>query len=1116
MFWISTECASPLEQHIDQEIDNYREIANTGKPIDAMDLLSSLKDRLPQNVSGRLLFRVKANISACLFALSRDKEGIALLFEACAHAPSEPKAQANLAMAYLMNGEWERTVEIGQNGLESDPSNEELAGYLVQALRFRETEHSPLDAVPEAIRSTKPVQIGYLFFLRQREVRPNWWTFAHELAELYPDDEFVVQASAEATLDRILIDEKVVSRHGVPASEIDELNAAKSALLRLWRKFDESQRELKSEYFGLATNLVLCCDLLSDVETVKNLVEGKHAALLLDDAFAIRVAQMAFNLGEHDLFGRSLASVQSERPKFHFTFYNALQKKDWEQILELKPKINDLAEDHERELFSFAAEIAEVMSFKGEISVSKFVTLSNNIKDDARSFILLLNSMDEKGFFEEAELIFLKARERIAASEEGAARAMFAHFAYKKRDWHTIIQMLSGHIDQERDNDELRLLATAFVNASPATRSAVAFFKRLPDDISETNYYVEREAVFHFNRGALAQAERCYRNAINRSETPELGYYLPLLSVLLRAQKHKKIEETIDEMLNLELRGEAQDKATFAHALMSHGHPERAMRLAYEALSENAGSPEVHAAFCTLVLMNTRTGKNELVVPSATKVGSDVWVMLRSDSGDHLEFLVSDSPDQEAKHLFSKIFPHDHLFTNACLEQGCGHTFKGANAFGGPDISWEIVEVQHKYGRACRTIMDEFSRRFPGSTIMGSLQSVGENVQPILDFIRERSERIQSQADFYVNQGFPISVVASMLNNTAIEFAHGVRNDGHPIKTCNGNNAERQNAMQLIDEKRMHGVVIDAYTAWTIATLKAFEVVKSVFGQVHIAQSCFDEITKMLVEAENNQDDSFGVHWKDGNFYKEERTAEEALGQACFIRDVHEQVNENCEILPGEAPDEIPEVSRELIESFSPDLLDAAFCASDDKLLLTEDLAYRLLAKQEINCEGVWLQSVFMYAAAHGMLNANDYCKFTVGLAYRNHSHLSVQGAVLAQIAINRADFELADFSAIANFLGTKDADVFSHFSVASDCIGLIWAERSLSLPEKKSTCSIVLRNLIRFRKEDWQDILAVIYINATRNLRAFITNWVSGHFLPAENFSDAVSTALSIRHNEN
>jgi hypothetical protein len=589
-----------------------------------------------------------------------------------------------------------------------------------------------------------------------------------------------------------------------------------------------------------------------------------------------------------------------------------------------------------------------------------------------------------------------------------------------------------------------------------------------------------------------------------------LEFYLPLLSILLRAQKHDAIKVVIDNLIQTDPVGNPQERSVFAHVIMKHGHPEKAMSIAYQAVCEGEQSAEVHSAFCTLILMNTRLEANERVVPNATRIQQDTWVRLENKNGDFFEFLISD-PSREPSHLFQRVFPIDHALVAQCAGQSVGYEFEVKRPFNLPSVSWKVVELQHKYRRACHLIMSEYSERFPESKLMERVQIFGDDVEPILNYFKDQSQRMRTQADLYVEQGFPISVVAALFNTSSIELAHNMRAEGYNIAASHGNDAERRAAHEIINAKRQHGVVIDAYTAWTISTLGAFDIIKRVFGEIRLAQSCFDEITKLLIAAENKDTDSFSMYWREGKLFRDEMSTEQITAQLSFLKNLHVDVLTNCEIVPSEAPDEIPDVSRELIKNFSADLLDPVFCCMNGGLLLTEDMRYRTLAHQEFGCEGIWLQAVFIYAVGMEVLPFDDYCKLVVGLAHRKHSHLSVEGTTLANLVISQNGFGEDDLAAVTEYIGNKTADIQSHFLVASEAIILIWLSSQLRPTIRQSACSVILRSLIRFRGNDWSDMLAMLYVKSPRSLRGFMISWLQGHFLPMRDFSDKVKIAMQL-----
>lgn len=169
----NTVVVNAVEAHLDAEIDEYRELNNSGKTLTAMPLLERLLARVGASASGRILFRIKANIGHCLLALGKDDEAAAMLLASYEHAPDEPKAIANKAFGHLLRGDWQKLLAFGKSQLEIDPANEWLAGYLVQAARSDMSVSDPLGLVPEQLNRTAAVQIGWVDFIRRRASRAN-------------------------------------------------------------------------------------------------------------------------------------------------------------------------------------------------------------------------------------------------------------------------------------------------------------------------------------------------------------------------------------------------------------------------------------------------------------------------------------------------------------------------------------------------------------------------------------------------------------------------------------------------------------------------------------------------------------------------------------------------------------------------------------------------------------------------------------------------------------------------------------------------------------------------------------------------------------------------------
>jgi hypothetical protein len=94
-----------VDKVINEQIDQYRDLINQGKPATALMLLENLKVRQWQDLSPHCQFRVLTNISAAKLSLDQKNEGAEGLLDAELLAPTDVKALCNSTLAYILLGE---------------------------------------------------------------------------------------------------------------------------------------------------------------------------------------------------------------------------------------------------------------------------------------------------------------------------------------------------------------------------------------------------------------------------------------------------------------------------------------------------------------------------------------------------------------------------------------------------------------------------------------------------------------------------------------------------------------------------------------------------------------------------------------------------------------------------------------------------------------------------------------------------------------------------------------------------------------------------------------------------------------------------------------------------
>jgi tetratricopeptide (TPR) repeat protein len=198
-----TTANDQLESALDNEVDGYRDLIADGKQWTAFRLLQSRLQNLPAGASGRIVFRIKANIGHCLLQLGDEKEGMRWLLEAYDAAPSEPKAIANRAVALLVGGRVQEAYDFCREVLKADQSNEFAAAHLLHAAAALAVD-DPLPLIPQALREREVVVLARTAYLHVRESRPEWWDTARRAARSFPDNQHIAFFAAESAIDETI------------------------------------------------------------------------------------------------------------------------------------------------------------------------------------------------------------------------------------------------------------------------------------------------------------------------------------------------------------------------------------------------------------------------------------------------------------------------------------------------------------------------------------------------------------------------------------------------------------------------------------------------------------------------------------------------------------------------------------------------------------------------------------------------------------------------------------------------------------------------------------------------------------------------------------------------
>lgn len=737
----ATSVVEAVEVHLDAEIDNYRDLATRGQPKVALPLLEGLLARVRGSASGRILFRITANIGFCQLALGDDATAAALMEEAYEHAPQEPKASANRALGLLLQSRWQEVVSFGRERLQADPSNEALASYVLQAARRDPESECSLDLLPDELRSSAMVMVAWADVLRHREAPPAWWEVARAARAAHPDEDQTRQLAATADLDEVLSDGEFQRTRLLTPEERMRVEDVARVFRERWDVARVIDAPLRPDHLALCGNLALALFVLGDhAEALAVVRQG--LGLASDDADLIgRAVMIAIESGDNSLVQEFLPQIPDGSEATLLRLQNYLARKAWPEILDLLAKHNDLVPETERQLAQTAERLAALAVKSqpvGELDLEPLVQFASI---DARASVLVARFASDRGLEQASEAAFQAALAALQEDGHIANRLMVANLAEDCGKARIVADLLLGHIDETHDSRHLRSLARALVNTLPIRESAVDFFARLPDALREHPVYLYGEGLLQLNRGALPEAERSLRRAVARS--PNLiDRRLALIAVLNRLGRGDEVKAVLDELDLDTAEGRPGEKMQVAQLLRHAGEGAKGMAYGYQTLRLAQNDPDATLRYLGLVLL---LPEGDGSIPVADTVGTDTWVALAGEDGTITSFVIEGEEDRAAEGVVSQRHP----LAAAAMGRHVGDGFTVPAAFGNVR-AWQVVEVKHKYLHAAHEVMATFEQRFPDARGFYTVHLREGDIAPALEQVRRVSEGHRSLVDLYI------------------------------------------------------------------------------------------------------------------------------------------------------------------------------------------------------------------------------------------------------------------------------------------------------------------------------------------------------------------------------
>ena len=1084
--------ANPLEGALDAEIDGYRDLIRDGQPKTALKLLHKRLQNIPAGASDKIVFRIKANIGHCHLQLGEDEEAKRWLLEAYDAAPQEPKAIANKALALLLGHQAEEAYRFCRDALVADANNEYAAAHLLQAAASIAVD-DPLPLIPAGLREREEVVVSRIFFLRTREVRPDWWELARQKAKLFPANDRIAFFAAEAAIDEATRDPSFQTMRRVDKKRRRLLLDAAEVFDAQWAKVLNGEASDRINREILLSHAMLARQIRGDFELALEKA-GELIDRTSDSDLLLNTVQVALFSHRYDLADRGLANLEDSPKSNFFRAMLHVERNQWQDAVD-RFAAADIPEV-EKPLAATIAALAPLYKAGATPDEGAFGPALKAASEDARCLIVVARSARAFGLGAISGKAFSAATALLDNDSTLAERSMVAAYAASNGDAGGAIRVLDGYAQEDELNEELIRLSQAHASEQPPRRRNLDFFERLPSRVRERPEIARPYASVLLQSGQYPQAADAFI-ALAKDRPDDVYAQLGRADALRRAGRHAEVPSAVLAVDENALQGPPEHRMQFAHELRNAGAPDRALRYAYGLVREIPDNPQVAMGYAFLILGD----REKSIVPDAPKVGKDAWVRIASSAGETDAFTIDDG----ASFFGIEVRAPDHPSAKRIQGLKSGSTFE-VDRGPIPAETWKVAEVKSKYLHLFHVIMGDLGRKFPDFKGMWRMSVKEGDISEILDVIRKLSEANQQRAKQYTDAQLPLSFVAKMMGGDAPSFAQYVRGLGANIITCTGIEQEFAAACTKAEEARGKGAVLDFYTAWVAAEMGILDILKAWFGRLITPQSTIEAIDRLMArEEEGRGQRMMTVGWHNGQFLKQEITDDFIDQQVKALRTIRESILAHCEIARAILPNDLSELALKILDLIDAHTLDPVYTArSENMLLLSDDLRYRQVANVVAEVPGIWLQTVLTAAHAAGAVNRDRTLQAYVGLAARRHDHLRLDAGILLDIYKLSEDDELRNFEVITEFIGSQNADMRSHTLVVYHFLSALW-RAAKGDPKSQKATSMIISKLLRFRSADWHVWLGLLSLGTSIEIDEYVERWLRGHFLPTGPMVDAV-----------
>lgn len=998
---ITVQPGADINSEYQEEVNHARDLLEEHRYSEALEYLTSLKERIWATANDYIKFRVLTNTASAQSSLQMHSEAAANYLEAYELQPENTLARNNRAFAHLLTDNYEEAIKQADDVLKKDPKNIQAISIKIQAMSWLKKSYEEISkALKKSPTDSHEVQYS-LAFAAQKLKKNDEALKRFKAAKAGDKNNPHVMAGLAICMLAAITEGDRPAMHGMlNQDQRQQVDESIELLEEAWGLISNTRD--KKHYTEWLYNLSLAYRLIDNKAKAKE-ASDKLLQLKPGEGLYIKNASLiALESGEYaeaESHLNALVKSGSKMPEITLMLAHSLKKQNQEdeaikvieKFIDSYKKKDDLWSAAAQDLFAAygnmrqyqkAADIADTVA-KTQDHVAVGLMLHAQ---------LAINKKDS----DKAKSYIGQASKALTGKEPSAIKINFAETAYEAGSFEIAAQLYAETINPCLDNPLTRRYLHSLYEIRQYQK-IIEIAETIRKDAGAVSEITQYEWAAYQELGNLGKAREVlteYKKQHPKDEKAKLRLAL----INIRMDKAKEVHTYLKSNINLtEL--DLFSLIQLSNLCTISNMPFRAVEIMYFARRRFVNDADAHNAYIILLVQyddkETKKFDVDTVQTDTAIIYDDGYFLIEDDDPKNDKFEIGTEEARERGFIGKKV--------------GEEITIVPANKIRGSQ-KVKIKEIKSKYIHALHDSMQNYERRFVDRGDFMGFSAEKDSFDPLLRQLDDAKERGDHVRQLYEQNRITVDLFAKLVGKDLIEVIYALQQTPDlGIRMAKGTEDEAdQGKRSTLGSSE---IVIDITAIITLHDL-GVKPKKIGLKKFIIGQKTRDLLTQNILRQEETRKQPQMTVYKggDGKYIREEMTEADHRKKLKALKGLAGWVDSNTIIKPVDqsqvnALKEKAANLRQLEDIVEGSQLDAiTLTLGGGRILLCDDAGLRDLAMDSFGVPGTWTQMLLQVQLEQGKLTREEYEDFVIQLANKNYHYVRIDPEIL-MAAAKRAEW---------------------------------------------------------------------------------------------------------------